>query len=62
MIGGLRPESGPAWDEEFKEYLKHHWREVNKRSGQPFAFDLFERALSTIILNLHVKAWLLHVT
>lgn len=44
IIGGLRPESGPAWDEEFKEYLKHHWREVNKRSGQPFAFDLFERA------------------
>ena len=43
IMGGLRPGGGQAWDDEFKGYLKHHWGEVNKRSGQPFAYDLFER-------------------
>ena len=23
--------------------MKHHWQEVNERSGQPFGYDLFEK-------------------
>jgi len=43
VMGGLRPGGGQEWDEEFKDFLKHHWKEVSQRSGQPFGFDLFER-------------------
>jgi len=42
VMGGLRPGGGEEWNDEFKEFLKHHWEEVNKRSGQPFGFELFE--------------------
>lgn len=44
VVGGLRPGGGEAWDEDFKEFLLHHWEEVNERSGQPFGYDLFDRA------------------
>ena len=43
VLGGLRPGGGDEWNEDFKNFLKHHWEEVNKRSGQPFGFKLFER-------------------
>ena len=43
VMGGLRPGGGEAWNDEFKNFLKHHWEEVNKRSGQPFSMDLFEK-------------------
>jgi len=43
VMGGLRPGGGEAWNEEFKNFLKHHWEEVNKKSGQPFSMDLFDR-------------------
>ncbi len=43
VMGGLRPGGGDAWNEEFKGFLKHHWEEVNQRSGQPFSMDLFEK-------------------
>jgi len=42
LMGGLRPGGGEEWNDEFKGYLRHHWEEVNKRSGQPFGFELFE--------------------
>ncbi len=42
VMGGLRPGGGEEWNDEFKGFLKHHWEEVNKRSGQPFGFELFE--------------------
>ena len=41
VMGGLRPGGGEEWNKEFKDFLKHHWEEVNKRSNQPFSFDLF---------------------
>ena len=44
LMGGLRPGGGEEWNDEFKGFLRHHWEEVNKRSGQPFGFDLFELA------------------
>ena len=42
VMGGLRPGGGDEWNSEFKDFLKHHWEEVNKRSGQPFGFALFK--------------------
>lgn len=43
IVGGLRPGGGDPWNAQFKEFLKHHWEEVNKRSGQPFGEKLFQQ-------------------
>ncbi len=43
VMGGLRPGGGDEWNSEFRAFLKHHWEEVNKRSGQPFNFDLLNQ-------------------
>ena len=43
VVGGLRPGGGDPWNEQFQNFLKHHWEEVNARSGQPFGYTLFER-------------------
>lgn len=42
VLGGLRPGGGDPWNDTFKDFLKHHWEEVNKASGQPFGYELFE--------------------
>lgn len=42
VVGGLRPGGGDEWNEQFKDFLAHHWEEVNQRSGQPFGDALFE--------------------
>ncbi|MEL6667753.1 MAG: DsbA family protein [Bacteroidota bacterium] len=42
VLGGLRPGGGDAWNEDFRNFLKHHWEEVNQRSGQPFGESLFD--------------------
>lgn len=39
VVGGLRVGPSPPVNEEMKEYLLHHWREVNEASGQPFNLD-----------------------
>ncbi|GHT89708.1 DsbA family protein [Betaproteobacteria bacterium] len=43
IAGGLRPGGGDPWNDEFKAFLRHHWEEIGKVSGQPFSFNLFER-------------------
>ncbi len=43
VVGGLRPGTTETMDDEAKRYIRHHWEEVNKASGQPFTFDFFER-------------------
>lgn len=43
LMGGLRPNETTPIDAEMKAFLKHHWEEVNKRSGQPFSYDILER-------------------
>lgn len=43
VVGGLRPGGGEAWNDEMKAFLRHHWEEVTKRSGQPFGYELLER-------------------
>lgn len=42
VVGGLRPGGGDPWNDQMKSFLKHHWEEVNIRSGQPFGFKLFD--------------------
>lgn len=42
LMGGLRPGGGYPWNDKMKRFLRHHWEEVNKRSGQPFGYDLME--------------------
>ncbi|MEO1050140.1 MAG: DsbA family protein [Bacteroidota bacterium] len=43
VVGGLRPGGGDPWNDEMKAFLKHHWEEVNARSGQPFGYKLFDK-------------------
>lgn len=43
VMGGLRAGGGEEWNDKFKGFLRHHWEEVNQRSGQPFSYKLFER-------------------
>lgn len=42
VMGGLRPGGGDPWNDKFKDFLRHHWEQVNKTSGQPFGYDLLE--------------------
>jgi putative protein-disulfide isomerase len=39
IMGGLRPGTANPVTAEFRETTLGHWREVNKRTGQPFKFD-----------------------
>ncbi|MCP5366340.1 MAG: DsbA family protein [Hyphomicrobiales bacterium] len=43
VTGGLRAGETRAMDDRSKEYVRHHWEEVHKASGQPFDFTFFER-------------------
>lgn len=42
LVGGLRPGGGEAWNDEMKNFLRHHWEQVQAASGQPFGYDLME--------------------
>lgn len=44
VLGGLRPGTTEPMNEEMKNFVLHHWEEVNKATGQPFKFkfDLSE--------------------
>ena len=42
VVGGLRTKGDMRWDESSKGYLKGHWEQVAKRTGQPFSNILFE--------------------
>jgi putative protein-disulfide isomerase len=42
VLGGLRPGGGDEWNQQFQDFLRHHWEEVSSRSGQPFTYDLLE--------------------
>lgn len=43
VVGGLRPGGGDPWDDQMKDFLRHHWQEVTERSGQQFGYKLFEK-------------------
>jgi len=42
VLGGLRAGGGDQWDTSFKDFLRHHWEDVSKASGQPFSYQLLE--------------------
>lgn len=42
VMGGLRPGGGTPWNKQMKDFLRHHWEEVHKRSGQPFSYGIFD--------------------
>ncbi len=43
VVGGLHPGTTEVQDQERKDFLRHHWKEVNQYSGQPFSFGLLDR-------------------
>ena len=43
VAGGLHIDWTEPQDDERKEFLRHHWDDVNQRSGQPFKYDILER-------------------
>ncbi|MEQ8667465.1 MAG: DsbA family protein [Rhodospirillales bacterium] len=43
IMGGLRPLTRKAMNDDDKASIRHHWEEVAKRSGQPFDMTFFER-------------------
>lgn len=44
VLGGLRPFNTQTMLD-LKEFLTHHWEDVNKRSGQEFRFDILDTDL-----------------
>ncbi len=43
VVGGLRTKGNMVWDTSSKEYLKGHWEQVAKSTGQSFCNILFEK-------------------
>jgi len=43
IMGGLRPLTRQPMTADDKASIRHHWEEVEKRSGQPFDMAFFER-------------------
>ncbi len=43
VMGGLRPYHDAKMNE-MKDFLTKHWKEVNHASGQPFKYDILNRA------------------
>jgi putative protein-disulfide isomerase len=39
MLGGLRPGVTTPLDAALRDEILHHWREVQRRTGQPFKFE-----------------------
>ena len=42
VVGGLRPGGGDEWNTDFRSFLKHHWEDVAKASGQRFNYDILD--------------------
>jgi putative protein-disulfide isomerase len=47
VVGGLRPGGGDPWNEVFRTFLKRHWQEIGRMTGQPFSYKLLERSSFT---------------
>lgn len=42
VMGGLRPGTIDPWDHSMRSYIRHHWQEVQGKTGQPFDFTRFD--------------------
>ena len=43
IMGGLRPHNTQTMTD-LADFLKHHWEAVHDRSGQPFKYDILQKA------------------
>jgi len=43
VVGGLRSKGQMVWNEENRNYLRHHWNAVSKKTGQPFVPSILNR-------------------
>ncbi len=43
VLGGLRSQGDQEWNDEFREFLYHHWRNVQHKTGQMFNSAILER-------------------
>lgn len=43
VVGGLRVGKSEIMDDDLRGFLRHHWEEVNKYTGQPFSFGILEK-------------------
>ncbi len=43
LVGGLRSSGDTLWDDGFKAFLRQHWEEVSRATGQPFNTQVLER-------------------
>ncbi len=43
VLGGLRPGTTKAMDDDDKEEVRHHWENVARTTGQSFTYSFFER-------------------
>ncbi len=41
VLGGLRP-GGTETNEDLADFLAHHWKDVEKRTGQPVNYDVLK--------------------
>lgn len=44
VMGGLRAGGGDPWNAAFRGFLRQEWTHIAAQTGQPFGFDLLERA------------------
>lgn len=42
VMGGLRPGTSDPWDAAMRRDIRHHWQDVQGKSGQPFDFARFD--------------------
>lgn len=45
IVGGLRPGTTDQITDHERETIRHHWEEVNKRTGQPINFDFMDKKI-----------------
>lgn len=43
VMGGLRPGTEKPLEEQMKESIKQHWKDVDQVTGQPFDYTFFDR-------------------
>lgn len=40
IVGGLKPYEKEPWDENLREFLREHWVEIEKRTGETFSYEV----------------------
>ncbi len=48
LMGGLSPGNTEPMDQKTKDFIRHHWDEVHKRTKQPFNYDILNEDVEFI--------------